>query len=137
MEAHQSHDGGAVRIRDDALGMLPGGFRIDFGNHQRDFGIHPEGGGVVDHDRPGRGCRRRKLPGEPSPGTEERDVDPLEGTVSQLPDRDLFPSKAKRSAHRTSRGQQREPADWKVALLEALQHLRPDGARGAGDGYMV
>ena len=40
----------AVRVGDDSLRRPNRILRIDLGNHQRNVGVHPPRGGVVDHD---------------------------------------------------------------------------------------
>ena len=64
---HRRH-GGAVRVRDDSLPRCLDGTGINLADDQRYLGIHPPGGGVVDHDRAGLSEGRRPLLGRGATG---------------------------------------------------------------------
>jgi hypothetical protein len=53
--------------------------------------------------------------------------------ANEFLDRNLLAAKWQRFAGRTRRGQQRQLADWKIALLQSFDHLHSDRAGGADD----
>ena len=62
IERHERDRGGAVWIGDQSA-MLLNVVAIDFRNHQRDIGFHPEDGRIIDHNRARRARDRRESAG--------------------------------------------------------------------------
>ena len=80
----------AVGVADDALGSVADLGGIDLGHDQRHVGVHPEGTGVIDHDRPARHRDRGPVRRDLVRHVEHRHVDAVEGLGGQLLDHDVL-----------------------------------------------
>ena len=123
-QRHQRGNRGAVRIGDDAL-VIPDAAGVDLGDHQRHIGIHPEGRGIVDHDRAGLHRDRRELPGNAAAGGKQRDVDAVKGVLVELLDQDPLPAEVDGVARRAGAGQRLELADAKPRLSMVAMNSAP------------
>ncbi len=129
---HRGHRG-AVRVGDDPLARLGDGVRVDLGDHQRHVGVHPEGRGVVDHDGPGRGERRRERPRGGRSGGEQRDVEAAGVGGGGVLDDDLAVAARQHGAGRPGGGEEPDLVGREVALQQDLAHHDADLAGGADD----
>ncbi len=125
---------GAVRVGDDALGAVAGRGGVDLRHDQRDLGVHAEGPGVVDDDRPLGGGDRRPLGGHLVGHVEHRDVDAVEGFRGERDDLDLRAADDELAARRARGGDQADLAPHVLAGREQVEHDGADRAGGADDG---
>ena len=136
VQCHQGHDGGTVRIGNDAV-VLFCVVRVHLGNNQRDSFIEAESRGVVDNDGTCGNGVRSKLRGNATTGTEERDIDALERIRSQLFHGDFFSTKSQRPAGRAGRSEKSQFANRKITLLEALEDFNPHGSGSSRYGDVL
>ena len=117
-----------------ALPVLRDRLRVDLGDHQRDVGLHPEGGGVVHHHRadahaaaanslmrdapaenramsiPLNESFERSSTGRPSPANFNRlPTDRSGRKKTQIPDRELPPARICGKTHPPRRSRRRRP----------------------------
>ncbi len=131
---HRRHRG-AVGVGDDAP-RRPGVqlVGVDLGDDEGDVGVHAEGGGVVDDQRPGGDGAGRVLLGPVTSGAEQRDVDPIEDVlVGQVPNRDVAVPPADRAAGRTGGRQQDQVIQREVPAVQQPPQVLTDCAGGTGD----
>ena len=110
---------------------------VDFGNHQRHLGFHPEDRRIVDHDRAGAlrdGCI---LARDISARAEKRQVDAGKRFGRKLPRDDLFSTKRNARAGRAFGAQGQQLRDRKCAPLEDSQQFDPDGASRADNRNVI
>ena len=100
---------------------------VHFRHHQRHRRVHPEGGGVVHHQRPSLNGKRRISVRDRGAGGEQREVDTCETVLGQRFDRDPLAAKQKGAPGRTRRGQQTQRAHWEAARFQAVQQLHAYG----------
>ena len=116
-ERHEGNDGGAVRIRDDAVRMILGGEGIDFGDDKRYASIHAEGGGVIDHHTT-CGCGgRAEFFRDGATSAEESDVDACEAVMRKFLHGDLLTAEGERFSDGACGGEQGELFHGKVAFF--------------------
>src|SRR3954447_5968399 len=123
----------AVRVRDDALAGLVYGVRVDLTHDKRHVWVHAPGGGVVDHERTGRGVLGRQRPRRPCAGREQCDVEAGGiGCVGVL-DGDLAIAPGQRAAGRPGGGEEPDLLDRELALEQDVPHHRADLSGRAND----
>ena len=136
VQCHQGHDGGTVRIGNDAV-VLFCVVGVHLGNNQRDSFIEAESRGVVDNDGACGNGVRSKLRGNAPTGAEERDIDAFERIRSELFHGDLFSTKSQCLAGRAGRSEKSQFANGKTALLEALEDFNPHGSGSSRHGDVL
>ena len=120
VETHHGNDGGAVRVGDDAFGPIFGSFRIDLGYYEGNLGIHPEGGGVIDHHRARGGGRGPKFAGETASCAEEGNIDAFKRVVVEFLDHHFTVPEEELPAGRARGGEESEFPHGKVTLYKTL-----------------
>ena len=128
LERHDGDNGRAVGTGHDTL-VTAEGVGIDLWHHEGDRGVHPEGAGLVDHDRARLDRVRRVLPGLGRARREECDVDALEGLGSYLLHSNRLALEGDALAHRPLGGEGAELLHGKLALVENLERGLSHGSR--------
>ena len=123
------------------LAMMPAravlrGLRVDFRHHQRHVRIHPEGGGIVDHHRPGRRGGGAEFQRNPATRAEQRDVHAGERIVREFLHGDFLAAESHLFPGGSCRSEQLQLAERKIPLLKAEEHFYADGTRRTYDRYM-
>jgi hypothetical protein len=136
LERHDHLDRGAVGVRDDAL-VLPDVARVDLRDDERRAGVHAPGAGVVHDHGALLGEERRVLLGDRRPGAEEREVELLDPLGRQAHDAARLAVDVEDLALRLGRGVEDDFRAGELPLLDALDELEADRARGADDGDAI
>ena len=134
-EYRHGHHGGAVRIRDDALGQglaADVAVEVDLADHQRNVRILAPRRRVVDDRHPGSGEPGRLNPGHRRTRGEQRDVEA--GRVGGLGvlDLDLLAAEAQPHPRRSRRSKKPHAGSGKIPLLQEFSH---DNAHLPGGAY--
>ncbi len=132
-QRHHRHRGHAVGIGDHA-GPPGKALAVHFGHDQRHAVGHPEGRGVVHHQRAGRGGHRSVLPRDRRAGGEEGHVHALERRLAQRLHHHRIAPEGQASSRRPRRGQQAKFANRKAAPFKLIDQLGAHRAGGADDG---
>ena len=111
---------------------------IDFRNDQRDIGVHPKSGGVIDHDRSRALRDRRELFRRPSAGAEKSEVDARE-RIFHRARRLADPRRGTRVFFRrnAARPASRRSATGKFAPFQHAKQLDSDRAGRADDRDVI
>ena len=133
---HRGHRG-AVRVRDDALAHLGERLRVDLADDERDVGVAPPGGAVVDDGDAGLGEPRRLRARGGRPGGEQRDVQAGRVGGGGVLDRDLASLRTtapgQGAAGGAGGGEEPQLGEREVALGEEPPHDAAHLAGGADD----
>ena len=122
----------AIGVGDDP-GLRGDQAAIHFRHDQRIVRIHPEGRGIVDHDRASARRNRSVLLGNVGFRSEQGDIHAFERIFRQRGDRDFIVTELHRTSGRALRREDAELANIDAGLLKAPDHLSADRARGAND----
>ena len=136
VDRRHGDDGGAVRVRDDAVVLLHV-LGVHLRHDQRHVGIETEGGGVIDEHGAGLHDRGGKALGNVVLGRAEHDVEALEGVVLRLFHDDVLPLEGDDLARRARAREQMQFLDGELALREDLHHFLTDCAAGAENTKLV
>ena len=133
-ERGDEHHRRAVRARRDALRQVAQVLGVDLGDDERDVGVHPERGGVVDDlraRRPRRPAPTRARSGRRRPRSRGR---ARRSTRAPAPRRSTSPpANGRLAALGARRRVDAQPVHRERALLEDPQHLLADQAGRADD----
>ena len=123
---------GAVRVGDDPLVAFQV-VRIDLGHDERDVRLHPPGGRVVDDRGAASRCGRCQIARDVRAGTEQGDIDAIEGLGDRFGDLDRLATDRHAPSGRSAGREQPQLPHREVAFTEDLDHRPTDDAGGADD----
>ena len=124
----------AVGVRDDALlGVAHDRIGVHFRHHEGHVLVHPPGGGVVDDDRAGGGDLRAPFPRHLAARRHQHDVDLREVELLEVMAFQGAVAIRDFLADRAARGDGVDFVCGEQALVENVEELPPDIARGADD----
>ena len=132
----QAYDRGAVRIGDDAR-MRGDVFGIDLGNDEGHIGIQTVRARIIHRDAALLARDRHETAGDIVLCGAEQDVDAIERGVGRFLDDERLSFEIDRLACAARRGEKLHRRKREVLLVQALQHLLTDDARGAEDSDVV
>ena len=135
---NEADDGCAIGVRDDVARVVGDVCRVDLGDDQGHVGLEAEGMGVVHaHGAALGGFGEKGLRGRVT-GRTKNNVRPLEGIGRGLDHGHGLAVEGDGLANRARARKGHELSNGEVPLLEALDHLRANDARGAenGDGLV-
>ncbi len=101
-ERGDEHHGRAVRTGRDALGQLAQVLRVHLGDDERDVGVHPERGRVVDDLGARRGGDRRPLERDRVVDVDDHEVEAVEASGARGPRRSPRPRRTGACGPRTA-----------------------------------
>ena len=120
IQRHQGNRCGAIWIGDDAV-MLLNVCAIYFRNHERHIRLHPEDGGIVDHDSAGVARKRNKSPRVSPPALKNAISIPLNEVSDSSSTATISPLEIHGPSSRTGRSESANLRDRKRAPLQNAQ----------------
>ena len=114
---HHQRSGRAVGDGNNSLVPIHVG-PVDLGHHQRDLGLHAEGGTVVDHHRTGSHRRRTQPLAYLAAGRDKRHVDSLKRSLGRFVYNQFLPGDRDPFTRRATGGEKLEVWKRSVALLD-------------------
>ena len=133
---HQRDDGGAVGVGDDAV-VLERIAGVDLRHDERHIRVKAEGAGIVHKHRARSFDGGGKALCDVVFRRAEHDVHAFKRRVAGFLDDDFPPCKGNGLARAARACKQAQLCNGEVALGKHFDHLLPDGARCAEDGYVI
>ena len=106
---------------------------VHLGHDERHVGLHAEGRGIVDDDGATRRGGARDAARDGGTCREECEVDAAQAVHGELLDGERAAAEMQSAPGGAAGGEQAQRAEREAALLEAVDELGPDRARGADD----